>query len=82
MIDGNSTAANVTVVAVAYRWRYLRTDGTDAPGPDLTFEDQAGAEDWLGSHWAELLETGVDQVTLLDADDEVYGPMSLHPTDP
>jgi hypothetical protein len=79
VIGGNSTAANVTVVAVTYRWRYLRTDGTDAPGPDMVFEDQAGAEDWLGTHWAELLETGVDQVTLLDTDTEVYGPMSLHP---
>jgi hypothetical protein len=51
-------------------------------GPEEFFADQTDAEDWLGQRWAELLESGVDQVTLLDADAEVYGPMSLRPADP
>ena len=38
---------------------------------------QADAESWLGEHFRELAEAGVAQVTLLDADSEVYGPMSL-----
>ena len=79
MIGGKSTAANVTVVAVAYHWRYTTAAGAPAPGPEERFDDQTDAEDWLGSHWARLLADGVDQVTLYDGDAEVYGPMSLHP---
>lgn len=82
MIGGNSTAANVTVVAVAFRWHYASSDGAPAPGPDTEFTDQTEAEDWLGTNWAGLLADGVDQVTLFDGDDEVYGPMSLHPPEP
>jgi hypothetical protein len=32
----------------------------------------------VGEAWQDLLEDGVDQVTLFEADREVYGPMSLH----
>lgn len=66
---------------MAYRWRYSTSGGAQAPGPDLGFDDQTEAEDWLGVNWAELLEGGVDEVTLLDGDDPVYGPMSLHSPD-
>ncbi len=38
---------------------------------------QADAESWLGENWRELREAGVAQVTLLDSDAVVYGPMSL-----
>lgn len=59
-----------------YWWRYgagpARSDG---------FADRAEAEEWLGEAWSELLDQGVDEVTLLAGDDEVYGPMSLHPGD-
>jgi hypothetical protein len=64
---------------VAYRWRYQDRTGSTVAGPQLEFPEQTDAEDWLGSSWQELLDGGVDQVTLLDGDDEVYGPMSLHP---
>lgn len=64
---------------MAYRWRYEDESGGDVAGPDSTFEDQQDAEDWLGERWQELLESGVHQVTLLDGDDEVYGPMGLNP---
>ena len=43
---------------------------------------QGDAETWLGENWRELLSAGVHQVTLLDGDREVYGPMGLHPVDP
>ncbi|HEY3749778.1 MAG TPA: hypothetical protein VGL80_11290 [Pseudonocardiaceae bacterium] len=65
---------------VDYRWRYQGETGQDVAGPDVRFEDQAEAEEWFGEQWADLLEQGVDQVTLLHGEAEVYGPMSLHPT--
>jgi hypothetical protein len=68
-----------------YRWRYTDADGREAAGPAETFADQADAEDWLGQQWQDLLAAGVQQVTLLEGVDEIYGPMSLLPaeeTDP
>lgn len=61
-----------------YRWRYADAQGSDVHGPDAQFADQAEAEDWLSGSWQELLEAGVEQVTLLRGGAEVYGPMSLH----
>ena len=65
------------------RWRYERADGTvlavaPADAPE-SFPSQADAESWIGEQWRELLEAGVDAVTLLEDDRVVYGPMSLHP---
>lgn len=62
-----------------WTWRYLDAAGAEtspsqAPGG---FPSQADAESWLGEAWRELLEEGVEQVTLLEGDREVYGPMSL-----
>jgi hypothetical protein len=62
----------VPSAAMAYRWQY----GNAATAPE--FDDQAEAEAWLGEHWEELRDAGVDEVTLLDGDEKVYGPMSLH----
>ncbi|MGH3751191.1 MAG: hypothetical protein ACRDRP_00580 [Pseudonocardiaceae bacterium] len=64
---------------MSLRWRYQDRDGDPASGPDITFEDQADAEEWLGREWSALLDRGVAAVTLLDGLDEVYGPMSLQP---
>ena len=61
------------------RWRYLNSGGGSQPGPDVTFEDQDGAEEWLGLEWSALLERGVAAVTLLEGESVVYGPMSLRP---
>jgi hypothetical protein len=49
-------------------------DGVSSPD----FPSQSDAESWVGEAWRELLEAGVDAVTLLEGDREVYGPMSLH----
>ena len=67
-------------------WRYETADGSPVQqvptvGQIGAFPSQADAEAWLGDTWAELLAGGVDQVTLLEEDREVYGPMSLHPAD-
>jgi hypothetical protein len=65
---------------MALRWRYQHSDGGQAPGPDVTFDDQADAEEWLDVEWPGLLNSGVAAVTLLDGENEVYGPMSLRPS--
>ena len=43
------------------------------------FPAQADAETWIGEEWQALLKSGVEAVTLMEDDREVYGPMSLHP---
>ena len=49
--------------------------------PKEAFGSQSDAESWLGESWRALLESGVDQVTLLEESRIEYGPMSLHPED-
>lgn len=57
---------------MTYRW-----DHDSSPA----FDDQTAAEEWLSANWRDLLDAGADEVTLLDGDEVVYGPMSLHPAD-
>ncbi|MCK0113983.1 hypothetical protein MWU75_17720 [Ornithinimicrobium sp. F0845] len=68
-----------------FTWRYC--DDTGAAIPDLglagtAFPTQADAEAWLSDEWHMLADAGVKSVTLLNGDQEVYGPMSLSPADP
>jgi hypothetical protein len=63
---------------VAFRWRYLDATGAAVEGPDEAFDDQQEAESWFGGAWEELRAGGVDAVVLLDGDERIYGPMSLH----
>jgi hypothetical protein len=61
-------------------WRYENADGGAVEAVELpveSFPTQADAETWIGEVWRELLEAGVDQVTLLEDSREVYGPMAL-----
>ena len=67
---------------MAWTWRY--EDPSGSPGVPLDtapaaepFPSQADAESWIGENWRELLAGGVAQVTLLEGDREVYGPMGL-----
>jgi hypothetical protein len=64
-----------------WTWRYEKSDGAvmDAGLQEAIFASQGDAESWLGENWRALLESGIDQVTLLDDDRKEYGPMSLHP---
>ena len=65
-----------------WTWRYEKTDGavvTSEDLPEATFASQGDAESWLGENWHELVDSGVDQVTLFDDSRKQYGPMSLHP---
>jgi hypothetical protein len=63
-------------------WRYEDANGAAVENEGLpreAFPSQADAESWLGEEWHTLLGAGVTQVTLLDDDRVVYGPMSLLP---
>ncbi len=67
---------------MSWSWQFEKEDGTAAHSrglPRETFASQGDAESWLGENWRVLLDSGVDQVTLLDDEQAVYGPMSLHP---
>lgn len=67
---------------MAWTWRYERASGEPVEAAELprdTFPTQADAESWIGESWRQLLGGGVDQVTLLEDGEQVYGPMSLHP---
>lgn len=50
----------------------------DAPGLGEPFPTQADAEAWLTASFEDLVDAGVDEVTLMEEDRVVYGPMSLH----
>jgi len=69
-----------------WTWRYERSDGSVVEAADLPsglpagFPAQADAESWVGETWRELLDSGVDAVSLLEDERVVYGPMSLHST--
>jgi hypothetical protein len=68
--------------AMTWTWRFEAADGTGAEGqPERSqaFPTQSDAETWIGDSWRGLLDGGVDQVSLLEEDRVVYGPMSLHP---
>ena len=66
----------------SWTWHYEAADGSALNGPDLPrtgFPSQADAETWVGESWRELVAAGVEQVSLLNAGEQVYGPMSLRP---
>jgi hypothetical protein len=68
-----------------WRWRFEDGSGAEVSPPDGStaaeapgFPSQSDAESWLGEVWRDLLDDGIDQVSLFEADRQVYGPMSLH----
>ncbi len=66
----------------AWTWRLESLDGREVEVTDLaglSFPSQAEAESWVGESWHDLLERGVDQVSLFEDGNTVYGPMSLRP---
>ena len=68
---------------MGWTWNYETADGTrvsPAAGIGQEFGNQADAESWLGEAFRELLEQGVDQVTLVENDVPAYT-MSLHPSE-
>jgi hypothetical protein len=68
---------------MTWTWRYEKADGTETTAGTgrQSFPTQSDAETWIGETWKELLDGGVDQVSLLEEERVVYGPMSLHPAE-
>jgi hypothetical protein len=70
---------------MSFKWRYETADGQPVEREDLPrqggFPTQSDAESWIGEVWPDLLDAGVDQVSLLEDNALVYGPMSLHSAD-
>ena len=66
---------------MSWTWQLEREDGTPAPAREAkeSFSSQGDAESWLGENWRSLLESGVDQVSLMEDARREYGPMSLRP---
>ena len=65
---------------MAWSWRYERSDGGAVdPAGSQDFPTQSDAETWIGESWRELLDAGIDQVSLLEEERVAYGPMSLRP---
>lgn len=65
-----------------HRWRFIDPSGAvldDLGLAQVRFPSQAEAEAWLGEEWPQLADAGVYSVTLMQGDEEVYGPMSLSP---
>lgn len=64
---------------MAWSWRVETSAGepVELDFAELTFSSQSDAETWIGEAWRQLADLGAGQVTLLDGDHVVYGPMSL-----
>jgi hypothetical protein len=73
----------MSVAAVSWSWRFESSSGEPVRVLDTaeaSFSSQGDAESWIGETWQQLAEMGVEQVTLLEDEREVYGPMSLSPS--
>lgn len=68
---------------MGWNWELSSDSGASAPEsgqqPAGGFPTQADAESWVGEVWRELLEAGIDSVSLYEDGRLVYGGMSLHP---
>ncbi len=65
-----------------WSWRYETAGGStpsNQPERSQEFPTQSDAETWLGETWRDLLDGGIDQVSLLEDERIAYGPMSLRP---
>jgi len=67
-----------------WRWRLEDASGAEVDAASVGtadgvdgFPSQSDAESWIGEVWQDLLDDGVEQVTLFEVDREVYGPMGL-----
>lgn len=76
-----SSGSGAYAASLSWWWRLEDSSGGELSLPeyaDERFASQADAESWVGEIWSDLADAGVDQVTLFEADRQVYGPMSLH----
>lgn len=61
-----------------FGWTYLDRSGEEV-GRSPRFDDAEQAEEWIGSSWPELLESGVEAVVLVDERERVLYRMGLGP---
>jgi hypothetical protein len=67
---------------MTWPWQFEKADGRTISGRELpkdTFSSPGDAESLLGENWRGLVDSGVDQVSLLEDSRVEYGPMSLRP---
>ncbi|KAA1423542.1 hypothetical protein FE697_008060 [Mumia zhuanghuii] len=66
---------------MVWTWRFETADGSAVSPQDDggTFASRGDAESWVGEFYPDLADQGVDQVSLLEDGQVVFGPMSLHP---
>lgn len=64
---------------LTWRWLFADQAGIVMTEPDVAFDSQEAAEDWLRDEFEELAEEGIATVTLMDGEHAVYGPMYLTP---
>jgi hypothetical protein len=80
--DQPATFRQPTPAERPWWWRLEDATGAEVAVSDdyagQRFTSQADAESWVGEIWSDLAGEGVDQVTLLEHERVVYGPMSLH----
>ncbi|MFA7265170.1 MAG: hypothetical protein WC054_02560 [Candidatus Nanopelagicales bacterium] len=72
---------------MTFNWQFLDENLCFVTVPEdvakpAEFHAQADAETWIGEEWEALLDAGVESVNLVNDGAIVYGPMSLHPTNP
>ena len=56
-------------------WQWI--DPSTGTPVSPTYSSQEDAEAFMTSGWEELMEQGVEQVTLRHGNEDVYGPMPL-----
>lgn len=71
---------------MSWHWQATAKRGTrldqGSLGLDQRFPTQGDAETWLGESYPDLMEAGVEAVSLYEEDRMVYGPMRLEPETP
>ena len=62
---------------MGWSWQMAGGEAPEVVQPEAGFPSQSDAESWVGEVWRDLLDAGIDSVTLFEDGRLVYGPMSL-----
>ena len=79
--EPSGSSAELDPVVATWHWIFCDEAGVAIAGPPLSFSSQPAAEDWLRESFEDLLDLGINAVTLVDGERTIYGPMSLEPDD-
>lgn len=81
--SSDSAASSRSHSESPWHWRLEDSAGNEVANAEAAgqrFPSQSDAESWVGEVWEDLLEDGVEAVTLFEAEREIYGPMGLRPS--